>query len=247
MRSGGTVPFVVLTTQRSGSVMLVQSLRSHPQVFCYHEMFRRGHPSPDAFRAHLASSRWRRVRRWVLPYGTTLRYLEDLYGSRPNEDAVGFKLMYNQLRRDPFLYPTFRRLGVRVLHLVRRNLLKTEVSAVVARDTGRFHVKERPNDPVRVRIDAATIAERLEWRERAVERHRRRFRRFPVLEVTYEDLVADREEQSMRITRFLDVEPRVLTTDWVKVNPDRLSAVVANYEELVACLRGTRFAAFLDP
>jgi len=226
--------------------MLVESLRTHPEIWCYHEMFRRRIPSTDSFRAYLEALPYGQVRRYVRPYATTRDYLMQLITSRPERHAVGFKLMYNQLRRNPVLYLAFERMEFRVIHLLRRNILKTEVSATVAKQTGRFHLKERPEEPVRVHFDPDQLVRRLEWRERAIRRHRRRLRRFSPLEVTYEDLVADRPAQSLRITRFLGVEPRTLTTEWVKVNPDRLATIIENYDEVAERLRDTPFAELLD-
>jgi hypothetical protein len=37
-----------------------------------------------------------------------------------------------------------------------------------------------------------------------------------------------------------------LETDLVKINPDKISLIVSNYDELCSGLRGTEFEAMLD-
>ena len=67
------------------------------------------------------------------------------------------------------------------------------------------------------------------------------------LEVAYEDLVAQRERESQRLLSFLGVHAETaLETDLVKINPDKISLIVSNYDELCSGLRGTEFETMLD-
>ena len=242
----GSTPFVVLTTQRSGSVLLVQAIQSHPDMFCFHEMLRPKIRNDQSLRAYLAPSLPRRVGRFVRPYATTKGYLDQLFATR-DERAVGFKLMYNQLRRHPELWLMFRRGELKVVHLVRSNILHTEVSAVRAKVTGEFHARgeARPSADL-IEIPTADLVERLERRDRSIARHRRRLRSIPHLELGYDDLVDRRDEVSQQVCGFLGVEPMVLVTDHTKVTPSDLSRVIANYDDVARHLEKTRFAHLLE-
>jgi len=241
-----STPFVVLTTQRSGSVLLVQALRSHSDVECYHEMFKRSHRHERSLNSYLEQSRARRSARYLLPYQTSAAYLEELFSSQPQARAVGFKLMYNQLRRHPELWLLFKRREILVVHLIRANVLHTEVSAIRSRETGLFHTREQGETKVLIDVPTQDLVKRLERRERSIRRHQRLLHGFSSLELSFESLVDDREQASDRLCDFLGVERRMLVTTWKKVAPADLADVVGNYGEVEQCLRDTRFGRLLD-
>ena len=229
----GTTRFVILSVQRSGSTMLIHDLRCHPGVGCYGEVYRRANTSPASYRAYRAALPWR-------PAGAHLDRLFD----RP-EQAVGFKIMYNQLRL-PSLKSALRRRDVKIVHLVRDNVLKQLVSHLVASRRQIFASTE-PVAPTQVDCPIDGLLDALEGKQREIERHRRWCLTFDHVELRYEALLADRQEQHRRLLTFLAVDPSVpLDGGRVKLNPDQLEGVVANYGQVVEALSGTRFAALLD-
>jgi hypothetical protein len=176
-------------------------------------------------------------------------------GPGSERDAVGFKLMYGQARRNAAVVAYLLVRRVRIFHLVRSNLLDIVVSRETADARGRFHSSElypspEPDaSPVSVYLDPSTIAARLSAIDRHVHAVRRllRLTRSPSIEVAYEDLVADREG-FRGILRFLGVEDanRSLSSGAHKVNPFGKRQTIANYDEIRVALSGTRFAPFLD-
>lgn len=232
-------------------MLLVSQLENHPQVEISHEMFMRTNRTARSYETWTSERPLHRIGRRVAPPVTTARYLDWFFQPRtPDAAAVGFKVMYNQLRRHPELFVLLPRRDVRIVHLVRENLLKTELSAAsaVARGvwTSRHDTAGDAKPPVELPVDG--LVERLDRRAGLIETHRRRWqRRSPYLEVRYEDLAADREGTVGAITDFLGVE-RWTDPDlrFSKLNPERLEDSVANYDEVVAALTGTRFESFLD-
>jgi hypothetical protein len=61
----------------------------------------------------------------------------------------------------------------------------------------------------------------------------------PSVEVWYEDLLADRDAGFERVQSFLGVEPRRLSVTLSRQNPEPLSDLIENYEELRAAFVGT--------
>lgn len=242
-----TTPFVLLTTQRSGSAMLVQSLSQHPQVICYHELFRHGSRERLAYDKFVAESVTRRLARIVAPPVVTKSFLQRVFDSPSAEDAVGFKLMYNHLRRHWELPRIFRLMNVRVIHLVRNNVLKTYVSSLAARQRRLYHAKAPADGLEPIVVPTAEIVRVLQRRASAIAAHRRKLRNHPCLEVSYEAMLGNRDSEMRRIFRFLNVdEEHHVSTDYIKINPDRLRDVIANYREVELELAGSPFVDLLQ-
>src|SRR5262249_1817765 len=182
-------------------------------------------------------------------------YLNKIYSPESALDAVGFKLMYGQARRNGTVVAYLIARRVRIVHLVRANLLDIVVSRETARTRGVFyssepHPSQEPDaEPITVSLDPSTIAARLTGLERQVRAMRRllRLTRAPTIEVTYEDLVARREGFGA-ILQFLEVEDadRSLSSGFRKINPFGKRQTIANYDEIRVALSSTRFARFLD-
>ena len=240
-------PFVVLATQRTGSSWVASMLSSHPAVLTNVELFDPRGEEPPYFAEY---AREHSVGRDPLARARLcFAYLNEIYLPEPGLDAVGFKLMYGQARRNAAVVAYLLARRVRIVHLVRSNLLDIVVSRETAGARGRFHSSEADAAPVTVCLDPPTVAARLAALDRHVRVVRRllRLARSPTIEVTYEHLVADRGG-FVAILHFLGVENahRPLSSDFRKINPFGKRETIANYDEIRAVLNSTRFARFLD-
>jgi len=247
--------FVILTKSRSGSKWLVELLDDHNGVSVFGEVFGgsqvpRGYGSSGVphFDTYLERVRLRQTR--PLAYHR-VSYVRNLYASRPDAAAVGFKVAYGHVPRELFAY--FARRRVRVLHLMRANFFDSVLSYEVAKARGGFEV--RRGDlvaPVRVTLGPGTLRKRLEDHEFAIAQARCRIQRYRLswLDVFYEELVARREETLGRVLRFLGVEPHVdeLRSSFAPVDDVPREDVVENLADVRRVLAGTRFEWMLaDP
>jgi LPS sulfotransferase NodH len=257
-------PFVLLATQRTGSSWVQEMLGSHPELKVYCELFlidARGvplwEPNDIEFAASFVEARAARPALLTHSYWR-IRYLRELlYQEGPQ--AVGFKYMYDQIPHSPEVLAYAALARVPVVHLVRRNLLDTVISAKRARASGVYHLPSdgRAQIPwlssdrgaVSLRVDADDVLSEL----RRLHRQRQRMRRWlrlsgtPTCEVEYERLVGDRGEFG-RVLEFLEIsEPDVTLLDSAleKVTTERRSEMIENFSELEAKLAGTRFEALL--
>lgn len=244
--------FVVLTSPRSGSGWLIDMLNSHPAIVAHAELFhveRRTAPDYGArdlpyFEASL--DRGRRVR--LLHQ---VAYLRKLYAARPDVRVVGFKLTYVQAQANPALLPLLSLRRVRVVHLVRANLLAAAISWKVARESGTYHVRQgEPANGQPVSIDPEQLRSELEERELAIASARRRLERLhlPTLELSYEELVGRKEEALARVLRFLGLEPQVdlLESALQRGRSGPHLERLENAHEVRAALAGTRFEWMLE-
>lgn len=130
------VRFIVLSQPRTGSTLLAQSLNSHPAARCFGEIFNTKvsfiHYQQWGYDQHSADDKALRAR-------APAEFLRErifpprLEGVR----AVGFKLMYEDPQAFDGLTELLRDdVGLHVLHLRRRNLLRVLVSYKIVEETG---------------------------------------------------------------------------------------------------------------
>jgi len=250
-----TTPFVILATQRTGSSWVAGMLGSHPAVGIYGELFdRRGKDYPVWGRTDVrylaAYARDRTTRRDAFTRGRLcFSYLNELYAPREGLQAIGCKLMYSHVKETPAVSAYIRMKRVRVIHLVRTNLLDIVISDDTARARGHFHSTGPAPDQVTVSLDPAAVLTRLAALDRQVRVVRRALAltRTPTIEVAYEELVAAPHTFG-EVLRFLEVDDasRDLTSKLQKLNRLTKEQIIDNYGAIDSALRPTRFAGFLD-
>jgi LPS sulfotransferase NodH len=258
------MPFILLATQRTGSSWVQEMLHSHPSLKVYSELFLPGaqgmpmwEPSDFEFAASFVGDRARPPALITRRYWT-VAYLRRLFG-QPGEVSVGFKYMYDQVPHSAEVLAYAAAARVPVVHLIRRNLLDTVISAKLAASSGLYHLPAdgRPAIPwlasergeERIRLDPGAVIEELTRLERERGRFRAwlKFTRTPTVEVEYEALVEDRSRFGC-ILEFLgvpDPDPSQLQSALRKVRTEPRADVISNYSELESTLSGTPFAAFL--
>jgi hypothetical protein len=245
--SGDSLPerFVILAAPRSGSNLLCTLLNSHPDIVCHHEVFNpqgifyaleyRDAPpdlgtredrdrEPLEFLAHL----WRED--WGVPH-------------------VGFKMTRGQDER--ILTAVLEDRDIRKIVLRRANPLRTYVSELISRETGKWEAyrpTELPVNRPRVRVN-------LEEFRSHVDANNAFYRRLEdVLErsgqvwhaASYECLFSRREHQRQLV--FLGVNRSLLplAPRSIRQNPESLRDLVSNYRELESALDGTDPASLLN-
>jgi LPS sulfotransferase NodH len=258
--------FIVLTTPRSGSTWFVDVLGGFPGTTAYTELFlpRRKPREERSMSWRTAEHLDRRLRGHPLFCETSPRlagrpfsvvaYLNDVY-RRPG--AVGFKVMYSNLLRYPELWAYVVARRLRVVHLVRANLLDVVVSERVWRASRTVHrVAGEPEVAIEpIRIDPVELVEQIRRMQRRANVMRALLRACRVvhLEVRYEALVRDPDPFGA-VCAFLSIEPSdpmpVSQLDKLVKQPP--SEIIRNYDEVKRVLDAAGLAssyrdAFLAP
>lgn len=257
--------FVIFGNQRTGSTFVASRLNSHPRITCYEEVLLPWADSSPSLRNWLrADSRPQWLRTVPSVRISFLNFLIDS-GTLPQKvDAIGFKLMYNQLSLWPkfsYLAPKMGRVfqdhallswlranQVVIIHTVRRNRLRTVVSHCLASRSGRFHSRDIGVRTAPVVLPIRGLKARLRRIETAEKVARNAIRGLPCLEVYYEDYTgAAGKAHDVRLCTALGqaVPVQGLWSPLRKVSSDDLCETVANYDQVVAHLSGTRFEKFL--
>ncbi len=191
--------FVIFATQRTGSSWLMDLLDSQPAIASYDELFLAGasgngywgRTDREFFEPYYAHHRRRANPVERALWG--LRYVADLYAPRPHLQAIGMKLMYEQIWKNPVLWAYVVRHRVRVIHLTRRNLLDIVISEETALARKTFHAVD--GDAVQtpaVTLDPDDVVARLKTLEYRIKVAHRLLVALPVsyYETEYETLLS---------------------------------------------------------
>jgi hypothetical protein len=222
--------FLILTTGRTGSELLVSLLNSHPRIICDGEILNllRDHPDALVIRRSVRA----RIHR---------------------ASAYGFKLLAHQagLQRpaDPAGYiRSFPARGFRLVLLERRDWLMQAISAVRAARTQHHYRQHDQASFTPMRIDPIAVIAALYLIEEGVTFLRSAVADLPHLSLCYEDDLAPPERQQTTVDRvcaYLGVDPAPVSTDLVKLAPPEARRQLENFDELASVLSRTRYARFL--
>ncbi|NJB69189.1 hypothetical protein GGQ74_002886 [Desulfobaculum xiamenense] len=261
--SSSPTEFVLVSTQRSGSAFVASILDALPGASVGPEVFLGlGMHSPENFYRYWAGM-IRADERCLAPprFAEVIdAYLDGFYSRAESASAVGFCLKYDQIPLVPGLLDALERRGVKVVHLVRENVLETLVSSVRSRERvahgGRAH-GDGPQPPERVRLRAQGLCDALAGRIREIGEWRETLsRRFECHELTLERAVCGRSDAGSmnpkplrEVCAFLGIEvgerPPRTTLRSSAARP--LAELVDNADEIRAALSGTDYGHLLDP
>lgn len=220
--------FVILFPGRTGSSWLVSALGDHPRIDVRGEIL--VGEDPAAQRRLVAE----RLEERIAP-----------------GDSRGFK---TKLKDVADLDALASAIGtdVRVVHMVRRDLLRLAISTINARRlhrrTGHWNradgVRELP--PLETGID--TLVETIEECAASVETLATFVGRLgaPTLEVDYAEVLHEPANLLDRVQTHLGVAPRPLSSGVLKNTDTDLRAAVTDFDRLVGELSGTRWSGLLS-
>ena len=255
--------FVIVGTQRTGTTLIRTTLGNHPDIRCLGEVFKLGKKPYREEGGYWKFSRRNlgtRIGAIVAPARSTNEFLNSLFDNS-DAAAVGFKLMLSHCEQRPYIWPILTDLGVMAIWVRRANALKTLVSRRTAAASGIYHVARSQNDlpagtgwrtPENVEdrsilIDTGTLLSDLDRIDREQAAWSRMLGdRTRYIEVVYEEYVANKQRVNDAMLQFLGVRRLPIESGLHKINPDKLSQLIRNYDQVVAVLTGTRFEECLD-
>ena len=212
--------FLILSSPRSGTTLLLDYLNCSRQVRCYGEILGRDHfqygdpyrMTPERIRLHVES------------------YFVKRPGTRVGAKILTFHLDELPITLDDLLEVLS---SPKIILLYRQDLLEQYTSFHLAMATGVWHPR-KPVELAPIRLDpddflAFAERERRMWQENCA-----RLNLAQTCPVSYEDLYADPPGQMARVFDFLNVPAAEVRSRFVKANPRPLAQKIANYEEFAA-------------
>lgn len=227
--------FVILTRGRSGSNMLVSLLGMHPKIHMQNEIFHESIITCEGVQAKINAA-------------GAVGYVKQSFQRMDYEIASGFKLLY------PYLEPEYaKRVGIpslpgvvdylgqekniQIIHLKRRNKLKTLTSVKLARLSKKyvsFEDQDPMNDEQQILLTAEECESFFLQMEAWETKYDQLFAGDRLLILFYEDLVTNIPGKSREIQNFLQVPHCPLAPTTKKQTSKPLTDTIANYAELKA-------------
>lgn len=235
-------PFVIVATSRGGGTFLSHCLDSHIDVGC-----ERGEPLHPGYI-------WGRYMPMADP-----NKIADLIWRRPGYMASGFKTTYRQFER--LNKKILHRSGVKIIHLHRENVLRVALSAAI--NSSKKSVPSLAGHPTHTyeSVPAASIQLKPERFLAECDRYVQSVTDMlaglasfaHVLALTYNEITGGEtvttgqipDGTAARITDFLEVEPAYLHASLVRVNPQPMSQIVTNWDELKQAIRKSEHRRWL--
>lgn len=237
--------FVIVSTQRTGSTLLMRLLDSHPKVLCPGEIFFPGAGNAYALRHRVESSFEQRFRHLIARKKFTDDYLIEFYG-QDGFDAIGFKYMYSQSRYIPRLYPSVLQYildqRIPVIHSIRENYLRVVLSRIVSKSTGVYHANKASGPPPPVELPVKRLVSELDNLRMQDVSWSEKLSKNPYLKVTYESLQSDASDRLCHVQSFIGVDyEENLSTPFVQLSNASLSERISNYSAVEKALTGSDF------
>jgi LPS sulfotransferase NodH len=174
-----------------------------------------------------------------------MEYLDQLYQLYDTR-ATGFKFMLSQAREFPDAIRYLQENRTKILHVVRDNALKTLVSRISARKRKLYHSIEGV-EVEKVYLSPRKLLNNLEQVLDETEQWRHLAADNPYIKISYESFLVDREQVLRDALDFLGVEyVASMSSNLKKINPENLSDVVENFDEVTRLLTGTRYEKYLS-
>ncbi len=260
--------FVVVGTQRTGTTVLRETLNSNPAVALSGEVFLR---DPGGFDDYAAKVGWSRPEDYLAAERQILDFLKHLADSADASMKVfGIDVKYSHLRAvsprhqplsaAPALVQFIKLAGVRVIHVVRENVLQSALSEHIAEARAIWHHRCQESIGRTVKIDCRKLFELMQMKRgdrqmftALMDGHSR------MMTIEYDRIskgLAQRDAEGkligernaiFEIAEFLGVDPCFHPPQGTtKIMQAPYASLIENYEELRRFLRRTEFAAYLE-
>ncbi len=243
------IRFCILTTQRSGSTWVSTLLDSNPKIQGFRELFiDKEFIFPDSkLSTFILYQKNNPGKRPII----TFEYLKKLDDYLQDREAIGFKLMYDQLLDYPEIIFKLIKEKYKIIHLVRENYLDAIISGKIKDEQGVAHTKVKI-EPKEIYLEPSWLIEKLKKRDMKIRLANIFLSVMPneVLNITYDDLRKNKEETLNSVSAFLGLtsnEEDRFESELKKINSKSHREIIENYEEVSSALSGTKFFGLLNP
>jgi len=211
--------FVILSTQRSGSNFVRSCLNSHPQIKCLDEVFLHDAGFEDSYVKTMNTDP---------RFGIHInKYLNGLFDKYKDYKAIGIDVKYNCLT--PQVIKAMYDLDMSVIHLVRKDVLKTAISQGIGK---------RKDAPITFPLEK--LRKEYNYLDKMIEIYSDIAGNFRRIDVYYEHLTGGGRNTdvligiaSRHILDFLMVDNKVsLSARMKKKNPFELAKLLVTHKEV---------------
>lgn len=241
--------FIILCRSRTGSNLLLNQLQFHENIRMFYEIFSQDQ-SPKEF--------WDYINYDIqniknIKQNDPIKFIETfLFREMPlNVKAVGFKLFYYHAQKaktqEIWQYlQDYQEL--KIIHLVRKNLLQTYVSQQIALTTNSWYLKsgQQVKSNPAIALDYEQTIKAFEETKKLEAENDTFFQNHQIIKVFYEDLVKNNRSEIAKIQNFLNVKPTPVSISTKKRSPQSLQQAIQNYSELKTNFQESPYTSFFE-
>jgi len=224
--------FIILSHPRTGSTFLRNVLNQFDGVECDPELF-----NPYILKSNPEISKF------------PVEYLKKLYVS--GGTGKGFKLQYNQALKDNLTQIWPYLIGeedIKIIRLIRINKLKLLISLRKAQQVSewnKFSELNRKKNKITLDITYQKCLYEFKRFTRVENEYHEKFKKHPMLTITYEDLIQDYYKTIDSVKSFLNIDAPTPKSE-VKVKKLKLSDELTNYQQLKDKFKGSKWESFFE-
>lgn len=209
--------FLVVCRSRTGSNLLLDCLKQHPNIFVRGELFK-----------NQAINAEEQIKHWL---------------KRP-EKALGCKLFYyHATKRQEYVWDFLNENPkIQLIHLTRKDKARTVVSQIIASKTKIWKQKFSWKLPLffrRIHLDPKLLTSEIQKTINWENDFRMRFNHRHILEISYENFTSKPQETLDNIFDFLGLERKRIQLRLKKQNPENIRRLVKNWNELEHLLKNS--------
>ncbi len=239
--------FIIYGVQRSGTSYVGSLLDSHPDIIAM------GEPLCIPVTGSLCYENTHRYPQYLKKYNkgdneeTFYEYFESIYSSL-DANAIGFKLMHNQISQYPYILKYLREHSFKMICIKRTNILKRYLSDLQTQKTGMYGTTKKDKLRVGLVVPIETLLERLDSYAEQLSKWEASIDEFclPSIVVQYESLNKHLSYECEQLMSFLSVDSTIsLSSELIKINTDELSDLIENYKDVRQLLLGTPYESCL--
>lgn len=244
--------FVIFTTPRTGSTLLVKTLDTHPEVLCAGELFflKKGIYHVECQYPFIRIPALGNKVNYLINYPKILltikSFLNNFFKTADTKiKATGFKLMHFQTYYTPGIFSYLENNGVKTIVLIRKNVLRSTLSDLRARATKVYHNEGGGTVVPKFKVDIAVLEKKMKEIEEFNKQLESASKKLDRKIVYYEDF-GNWDQTISGILKYLDIADIPLKAVSKKLNPDKLDEMIENYTEVTGWLNKNGYGEFLD-
>lgn len=243
--------FVVITTQRSGSIWLINLLDNHPNVKCSGELYKYNDDIKYPEFSYYKFKRENvvnRVRSIIFPSLLIKKHL-NYYYNHDKRKVVGFKLMLNQINRNKSIYEYIKSNNIVPIILIRKNIIHRYISNELAKKNNIWfstdNQKEVPK--VKLQISLEHMFHQLEILERQNNVLFSINDNLKGCLIYYNDLKSSRDREMKKICDKLQIDRNIELTSNIKkiVSKKSYSNLIVNYDEVEERMKNSKYYIYM--
>lgn len=230
--------FIILSNHRSGTFLLMTSLKGHDNIKMFGEYY--------VVIKHYIDTGYPRVK-----HRSMKEICENIFLSEnSNHTAVG--LVQHRIKHDDVMFfdYLFNNKDIKIIFLDRENLLRRFISDEIAISTTTWQCRKSKGDeqiePIDVKFNSDKFLRNVISYNERKEFYIEKFKQHNVHHITYERLLSNFDNELEQIQKFLNVDVINLKPDTKKQINKPINEIITNYSEMEACLKENNLEHYLD-